>query len=237
MRPSGRHAARHAAPRGQRRAAASTRPPWRSAAGLTSLAIAAATTTMALALEPAQDAPTVEFSTASATQSVELATATTQDNARFTEERAQLSSSRGEVREQIAAEAEAKAAEQKRQDQLRAEAEATEAALEVEAAQRDPQTAARILMPEFGFSGDEQWQCLQQLWMGESDWTWNAKNPSSGAYGIPQSLPAEKMAETGADWETNPVTQIRWGLNYIKLSYGTPCGAWEFWQAQDPHWY
>ena len=84
---------------------------------------------------------------------------------------------------------------------------------------------------------DGQWGCLEQLWVGESDWEWNATNASSGAYGIPQSLPASKMASAGSDWQTNPITQIEWGLNYIKLSYGTPCGALNFWNNQSPHWY
>ena len=90
--------------------------------------------------------------------------------------------------------------------------------------------------PEFGFS-EAQWPCLDQLWIGESDWRWWAENPSSGAYGIPQSLPASKMATMGADYRTNPVTQIRWGLDYIKKSYGTPCNALDMWQSRSPHWY
>ena len=60
---------------------------------------------------------------------------------------------------------------------------------------------------------------------------------SSGAYGIPQSLPASKMGTVDDDWRTNPVTQIRWGLQYIKASYGTPCSAWSAWQSRSPHWY
>ena len=59
----------------------------------------------------------------------------------------------------------------------------------------------------------------------ESNWNPTAQNPSSGAYGIPQSLPGSKMASVGSDWRTNPATQITWGLNYISGRYGTPCGA------------
>jgi hypothetical protein len=54
-----------------------------------------------------------------------------------------------------------------------------------------------------------------------------AENASSGAYGIPQSLPGSKMASAGADWQTDATTQIRWGLGYIKSVYGTPCAAWQ----------
>jgi hypothetical protein len=73
-----------------------------------------------------------------------------------------------------------------------------------------------------------QQQCLDELWTRENAaWDpaqWNLAG--SGAYGIPQALPAGKMAAAGPDWQTNPATQIRWGLGYIRSAYGTPCGAW-----------
>ncbi|MFN8194315.1 MAG: lytic transglycosylase domain-containing protein [Nocardioidaceae bacterium] len=98
----------------------------------------------------------------------------------------------------------------------------------------DPRTIAKALLPEFGF-GPEQFPCLDSLYMGESGWRVNADNPYSSAYGIPQALPGSKMASEGADWATNPVTQIRWGLGYIQDRYGTPCGAWSFKQGHG--WY
>jgi hypothetical protein len=73
--------------------------------------------------------------------------------------------------------------------------------------------------------GREQYSCLVKLWDRESNWRVNAYNKSSGAYGIPQALPGNKMATAGADWMTNPETQINWGIDYIKNRYGTPCGA------------
>ena len=73
--------------------------------------------------------------------------------------------------------------------------------------------------------GRDQYSCLVALWTRESNWRWNAYNRGSGAYGIPQALPGVKMAEFGSDWQTNPQTQIRWGINYIKHRYGAPCGA------------
>jgi len=82
---------------------------------------------------------------------------------------------------------------------------------------------------------DTQFQCLVNLWNRESMWRWNATNPSSGAYGIPQALPASKMASAGADWQTNPATQIEWGLGYIKQRYGTPCAAWA--HSESSGWY
>ena len=69
--------------------------------------------------------------------------------------------------------------------------------------------------------------CLVDIWNRESGWRYDAENPS-GAYGIPQALPGSKMASAGADWQTNPATQIRWGLGYIKQLYGNPCNAWAF---------
>ncbi|WP_406362544.1 transglycosylase SLT domain-containing protein [Streptomyces sp. NBC_01579] len=80
-----------------------------------------------------------------------------------------------------------------------------------------------------------QYQCLDNLIRRESGWNHRAANPSSGAYGLVQALPGPKMASAGSDWRTNPVTQIKWGLKYIKQRYGTPCGAWNFWQKNK--WY
>ena len=79
--------------------------------------------------------------------------------------------------------------------------------------------------------------CLRQLWTIESGWRGNAYNASSGAYGIPQSLPGSKMATAGGDWTTSSKTQIEWGLGYIKSRYGTPCGALGFETSHVPYWY
>jgi hypothetical protein len=101
----------------------------------------------------------------------------------------------------------------------------------------DPGTAQSIafnMMPSFGFPTNTQYGCLVDLWNQESGWRWNAEN-ASGAYGIPQALPGSKMASAGADWQTNPATQIRWGLGYIKGQYGNPCGAWA--HEQSFGWY
>ncbi len=98
----------------------------------------------------------------------------------------------------------------------------------------DPRTIARALLAEFGFSAD-QFGCLDSLWTSESGWRVDADNPTSSAYGIPQALPGSKMSSFGADWATNPVTQIRWGLDYIRDRYGSPCSAWSFKQGRG--WY
>lgn len=89
-------------------------------------------------------------------------------------------------------------------------------------------------MIEFGFPAD-QWPYLDALWQRESGWNHLAENRSSGAYGIPQSLPATKMAVVGSDWRTNPQTQIRWGLAYIAARYGNAQKAWE--HSQRTGWY
>ncbi len=104
------------------------------------------------------------------------------------------------------------------------------------AATPDPGSAQAIalqLVTARGWGAD-QYNCLVSLWNKESGWRVNAYNPS-GAYGIPQALPGSKMATAGADWQTNPATQITWGLNYISGVYGTPCGAWG--HSQSFNWY
>jgi hypothetical protein len=83
--------------------------------------------------------------------------------------------------------------------------------------------------------GQSEFDCLVSLWNKESGWNVNAHNKSSGAHGIPQALPGSKMASAGADWESNPATQITWGLGYITGRYSTPCGAWGTSQAKG--WY
>lgn len=80
---------------------------------------------------------------------------------------------------------------------------------------------------------EAEFACLDPLWSHESGWRVNAANSSSGAYGIPQALPGSKMASVGADWQTNPRTQIEWGLGYIAARYGSPCQAWAFFQAHN----
>ncbi|MGN9759599.1 transglycosylase SLT domain-containing protein [Streptomyces sp. SD31] len=91
------------------------------------------------------------------------------------------------------------------------------------------QAMARQMVPA------DQFQCFSNIVDHESDWNYQAVNPSSGAYGLFQALPGSKMSSVGSDWQTNPATQIKWGLNYMNERYDSPCGAWSFWQAN--HWY
>ena len=101
----------------------------------------------------------------------------------------------------------------------------------------DPAGAQAYAASQLGSYGwaSGQMQCLMKLWTKESDWKTTATNKSSGAYGVVQSLPAEKMASAGADYRTNYETQINWGLNYVKERYGSPCGALNFHVAHN--WY
>ena len=96
----------------------------------------------------------------------------------------------------------------------------------------DPRDIARALLPAYGFSSD-QFSCLDSLYVSESDWRIDADNPTSSAYGIPQAL--TQMHELPADYMTSAEAQIRWGLEYIQDSYGTPCSAWSFKQGNG--WY
>ncbi|MDO0927920.1 transglycosylase SLT domain-containing protein [Streptomyces sp. TG1A-8] len=80
-----------------------------------------------------------------------------------------------------------------------------------------------------------QYNAFSKIVEHESGWNPTATNGSSGAYGLVQALPGSKMASAGADWKTNPATQIKWGLNYMESRYGSPAAAWNFWQANG--WY
>jgi type IV secretory pathway VirB10-like protein len=146
---------------------------------------------------------------------------------------------RAEAEARAKAEAEARA---KAKAEAAAKAEAERKA-RAEAASRDLERArtpagakdlARAMIGDYGW-GDSQFSCLDRLWTRESNWSYKARNPSSGAYGIPQSLPGSKMASAGSDWRDNPKTQIEWGLGYIKDRYGTPCSAWS--HSQSTGWY
>jgi hypothetical protein len=104
----------------------------------------------------------------------------------------------------------------------------------VSAASGSPQHVAEAMLGSFGWSSG-QFSCLNPLWEHESGWSVTAANPGSGAYGIPQALPGSRMASAGPDWQTNAATQIKWGLTYIKDTYGSPCAAWAHSQATG--WY
>ncbi|MGY1551216.1 aggregation-promoting factor C-terminal-like domain-containing protein [Microbacterium sp. A588] len=129
------------------------------------------------------------------------------------------------------------AAVRERLDTAVAQKRAAEAAVAALAAANTPDgaraVAQQIAASDYGWGAD-QFSCLNSLWQKESGWDYQAYNPS-GATGIPQSLPGNKMASFGADWQTNATTQIRWGLDYIQRVYGSPCSAWG--HSQAVNWY
>ncbi|MEU8763191.1 transglycosylase SLT domain-containing protein [Streptomyces sp. NPDC048659] len=92
-----------------------------------------------------------------------------------------------------------------------------------------PQELAKKIVPA------AQYASFSKIVEHESGWNHTATNSSSGAYGLVQALPGSKMASAGSDWKTNPATQIKWGLDYMNERYGSPNGAWNFWQSHG--WY
>ena len=123
-----------------------------------------------------------------------------------------------------------KAAQQKAAQQASSQASTQQAA---SAPSGSPQQIAQQLLDSEGEGS--QFSCLDPLWQHESGWSVSASNPSSGAYGIPQALPGSKMSSAGPNWQTDAETQIKWGLQYIKDTYGSPCSAWS--HEQSDGWY
>ncbi|KUM88719.1 hypothetical protein AQI94_09165 [Streptomyces pseudovenezuelae] len=147
------------------------------------------------------------------------------------------------VAEESARKAAAKSAIEKKEAAEQAAKEAKERAEAKEKASRSSSsfpvqssyTVAQIQAMASSMVPSGQFQCFSNIVDHESSWNYRAVNASSGAYGLFQALPGSKMSSVGADWQTNPATQIKWGLNYMDSRYGSPCEAWSFWQAN--HWY
>ncbi|MDT0320983.1 aggregation-promoting factor C-terminal-like domain-containing protein [Streptomyces millisiae] len=180
-----------------------------------------------------------QLHTASLTQQAEVQSVAADAEARIAAQEA--------ARIQAAEDATERRAAEEREAQERAEREAAEAAAAAAAAEaqsasasadyavQSSYTVAEIQQMAREIVGADQFQCFSNIVDHESDWNYQATNPSSGAYGLMQALPGSKMASAGADWQTNPATQIRWGLNYMNDRYGSPCGAWDFWTVNN--WY
>ncbi|WP_340376467.1 transglycosylase SLT domain-containing protein [Streptomyces sp. SS7] len=153
------------------------------------------------------------------------------------EESARQQAAKDAVAKQKAAVAKAKAekaAEEAEKAEQRAEAETKSTASSGSTAsfpQQASYTVAEVQAIARQIVPAGQFQCFSNIVNHESTWNYQAVNPSSGAYGLVQAYPASKMSSAGADWRTNPATQIKWGLNYMNERYGSPCDAWDFWQA------
>ncbi|MFP8883730.1 MULTISPECIES: transglycosylase SLT domain-containing protein [Streptomyces] len=163
------------------------------------------------------------------------------DNAVVAADAAAKKAAEEAARKQAAKDAQAKreaaekaAEEAKKREEARQQA-ASRSAERTDFAVQSSYTVAQVKAMAQQIVGAGQFQCFSNIIERESGWNYKAQNPSSGAYGLVQALPGSKMASAGADWQTNPATQIKWGLNYMNDRYGSPCGAWEFWQAN--HWY
>ncbi|MCP9944776.1 lytic transglycosylase domain-containing protein [Streptomyces somaliensis] len=148
-------------------------------------------------------------------------------------EAARLQAAKDAQAKKAAAEEKAEKEREKREARERASRDAARDASDF--AVQSSYTVAEVRAMARQMVPGDQFQCFSNIVDHESSWNYRAQNPSSGAYGLVQALPGSKMASAGADWRTNPATQIKWGLNYMNDRYGSPCGAWSFWQAN--HWY
>lgn len=140
-----------------------------------------------------------------------------------------------EKAEKEKAEAEAEAKEKKEREEKEQAASRSAARDAGDFALQGSYTVAQVKAIAQQMVPSGQFQCFSKIINQESTWNYKAVNSSSGAYGLVQALPGSKMASAGADWRTNPATQIKWGLNYMNDRYGSPCGAWSFHQANG--WY
>ncbi|MDN3296654.1 transglycosylase SLT domain-containing protein [Streptomyces ficellus] len=152
------------------------------------------------------------------------------------EEAARIQAAKDALAKKAAADEEAEKAEQERKEREEAErASRTEVRSATAFAPQSSYSVAEVQAMARQMIPGDQFQCFSNIVDHESSWNYRATNASSGAYGLVQALPGSKMASAGADWRTNPATQIKWGLNYMNERYGSPCGAWDFWQANN--WY
>nr|WP_255951201.1 lytic transglycosylase domain-containing protein [Streptomyces sp. ODS25] len=162
-----------------------------------------------------------------ATAQADAASATAKKSA---EEAARKAAAKSAVDKQQAAEKAAKDAKERKEAASRsATRDASSFSTQSSYTTAQVQAIARQMVPA------DQFQCFSNIVSHESGWNYRAVNASSGAYGLFQALPGSKMSSAGADWQTNPATQIKWGLSYMDGRYDSPCGAWSFWQAN--HWY
>ena len=188
----------------------------------------AADTTTLLADIPAGEQAQVQ--TASLTQQADYqAIAADASAKKVAEESARKAAAKSAIEKKEAAEQAAKEAKERAEAKEKASRSASSFPVQSSYTTAQIQAMAASMVP----SG--QFQCFSNIVDHESSWNYTAVNASSGAYGLFQALPGSKMSSVGSDWQTNPATQIKWGLNYMDSRYGSPCEAWSFWQAN--HWY
>ncbi|MFF7747953.1 lytic transglycosylase domain-containing protein [Streptomyces sp. NPDC007971] len=195
----------------------------------------AADTTLLADIPAGQQA---QVQTASLTQQADAQAIAADSSAKKdAEEAARKAAAETAVAKKAAAEKAAKAAAKEAKDRIEAKSAASRDSTRDSSSfpvQTSYSVAQIQAMARQMVAGD-QFQCFSNIVDHESSWNYQATNASSGAYGLFQALPAGKYASAGADWQTNPATQIKWGLNYMNDRYHSPCQAWSFWQAN--HWY
>ncbi|QYX78576.1 aggregation-promoting factor C-terminal-like domain-containing protein [Streptomyces akebiae] len=173
--------------------------------------------------------------TASLTQQADAQSIAADNSARVTAaEAARKQAARDAIAKQKEAErkkAERKKAEQDAKDRQEAQQAERSSTSSSTVAPQSSYTVAQVQAIARQMVPGDQFQCFSNIVDHESGWNHKAVNPSSGAYGLVQAYPGSKMSSAGADWQTNPATQIKWGLNYMNDRYGSPCDAWAFWQA------
>ncbi|MES4900742.1 MULTISPECIES: transglycosylase SLT domain-containing protein [unclassified Streptomyces] len=175
--------------------------------------------------------------TASLTQQADVqSTAADAEAKKSAEESARKQAAKDAKAKKLAAEkaaAEAKAAKEREEAKKKLEASRSATRDASSFPQQASYTVAEVQAMARQIVPADQFQCFSNIVNHESTWNYRAENPSSGAYGLVQALPGSKMSSVGADWRTNPATQIKWGLNYMNERYHSPCGAWSFWQANN----
>ncbi|MET7653594.1 MULTISPECIES: transglycosylase SLT domain-containing protein [unclassified Streptomyces] len=176
-----------------------------------------------------------QVQTASLTHQADVQAIAADTTARKTaEESARKQAAKDAVAKQQAAVDKAKAAQEAKDKAAAATKASTDLAATSSAGdfpQQASYTVAEVQAIARGMVPSGQFQCFSNIVDHESTWNYRAVNPSSGAYGLVQAYPGSKMSSAGADWRTNPATQIKWGLNYMNDRYGSPCDAWNFWLA------
>ncbi|WP_059013165.1 aggregation-promoting factor C-terminal-like domain-containing protein [Streptomyces specialis] len=177
-----------------------------------------------------------QLHTASLTQQAESqANAADAEARRAAQEAARIQAAEDAAERKAAAEREAQEQAEREAEEAERELQAAAAPAETDFPVQASYTKADVQAMAAQIVAADQFQCFSNIVDHESGWDYTATNPYSGAYGLMQALPGSKMASEGADWQTNPATQIRWGVNYMNDRYGSPCGAWDFWTANG--WY
>ncbi|UNZ17550.1 transglycosylase SLT domain-containing protein [Streptomyces sp. 891-h] len=195
---------------------------------------AEATAAQATLLEDIPAGSQTQAQTAALTQQADAASSAADAEARKSaEEAARKQAAKAAAEKKAKAEAAKKAAAEKAKEREKLKSAASRSAERGagDFAQKSSYSTAEIQSMARQIVGSGQYQCFANIIERESGWNYRATNPSSGAYGLVQALPGSKMASAGADWRTNPATQIKWGLNYMNDRYGSPCDAWDFWQV------